>query len=184
MTLIQDVRLRRSWFLLSGLVVLVDQLSKLAVHAWLPGKGAVPVIPGFLNLAYSRNPGGLFGAFGSWGAPSRTLLLTVLPVLAIGLIGVFLARVSLRDRAVLSGFALILGGAVGNLIDRLTRGEVVDFLDVYASSSSLARWFHNRFGTAHWPTFNLADSAIVTGVCLLTLDAFRSRKRARDVEEN
>ena len=72
-----------------------------------------------------------------------------------------------EDRRTLFGLSLILGGAVGNLIDRAVRGEVVDFLDVYVSPPRLADWFVGTFGTAHWPTFNVADSAIVTGACLL-----------------
>ena len=67
------------------------------------------------------------------------------------------------------GLSLILGGAVGNLIDRLIRQSVVDFLDVYAASPRLAEWLIDKFGTAHWPTFNIADSAIVTGAGLLLL---------------
>jgi signal peptidase II len=183
MNLIHDARVRRGWYLLSAAVVVVDQLSKVAIHAWLPGKGAVTVIPGFLNLWYSRNPGGLFGFFGSWGQPWRMILLTLFPILAIGLIALFLAQTSVKDRATLFGLSCILGGAAGNLIDRVFRGEVVDFLDVYASAPALAEWFTSRFGTAHWPTFNIADSAIVTGACLLTLDILRPRQAADDVKE-
>ncbi len=86
------------------------------------------------------------------------------------LIGLFLARTREEGRRTLFGLAMILGGATGNLIDRLFRGEVVDFLDVYASGQALAGWFVQQFGSAHWPTFNIADSAIVLGAGLLLLD--------------
>jgi signal peptidase II len=76
----------------------------------------------------------------------------------------------------LFGLALVLGGAVGNLIDRLFRGEVIDFLDVYASSPRLAGWLLEKFGTAHWPTFNFADSAIVCGALLLALSIVRPQR--------
>jgi signal peptidase II len=184
MNLLQDVRVRRGWYLISAGVVVLDQLSKVAAHAWLPGKGMVTVIPGFLNLWYSRNPGGLFGFFGSWGQPWRMILLTLFPILAIGLIALFLAQTSVKDRATLFGLSCILGGAAGNLIDRVFRGEVIDFLDVYASAPSLAEWFTTRFGTAHWPTFNVADTAIVTGACLLVLDILRSGQAADAVKES
>jgi len=100
----------------------------------------------------------------------------LIPLLAVFLIAGFLARGEATDRPTLLGLGLILGGAVGNLIDRLLRGEVVDFLDVYAGSPALADWFIRRFGTAHWPTFNIADSAIVTGACLLLLSIVRPQK--------
>ncbi len=164
---------RRGYFTASAIVLVIDQLSKIAAHAYLRGQGPVEVIPGFFNLWYSRNPGGLFGFFGSAGEPWRTILLTALPVVAIVLIAIFLAKTDEPDKSTLFGLAMILGGATGNVIDRLFRGEVVDFLDVYASSPGLANWFIERFGSAHWPTFNIADSAIVCGVVLLLLDVFR-----------
>jgi signal peptidase II len=72
---------------------------------------------------------------------------------------------------------MILGGATGNLIDRVLRGEVVDFLDVYVSRGAFADWLLDRFGTTHWPTFNIADSAIVCGAGLLLLDVIRPESR-------
>jgi signal peptidase II len=131
------------------------------------------VISGFFNLAYSRNRGGLFGYFSTLDDPWRFLLLLLFPIVAIVLIAVFLAKTDEPDRSTLFGLALILGGATGNLVDRVARGEVVDFLDVYASWQPLESWFLNIFGTAHWPTFNIADSAIVVGACLLVLDILR-----------
>jgi signal peptidase II len=78
----------------------------------------------------------------------------------------------------LRGLGLILGGATGNLVDRIMRGEVIDFLDAHLPPSALAEWFEARFGTAHWPTFNLADSAIVVGAALLLLTLVRPQPRA------
>jgi signal peptidase II len=164
---------RRIYFALASVIVVLDQLTKIWAHASLPGRGVVEVIPGVFNLAYSRNPGGLFGYFGGLPDPWRLALLTVLPLAAVGMIGWFLLRGDDSDRRSLYGLALILGGAVGNLLDRMFRGEVVDFLDVYASAPSLANWFIAKFGTAHWPTFNLADSAIVCGAGLLILTIVR-----------
>jgi signal peptidase II len=78
------------------------------------------------------------------------------------------------------GLGAILGGALGNLVDRVVRGEVVDFLDVYASTPSLADWLVRTFGTAHWPTFNVADSCIVVGAGLLILETFRPQPRTAE----
>lgn len=173
MTLVEAVAARRGYYYASLAVLALDQVTKILAHALLRGRGPVTVVPGFFNLWYSRNRGGLFGFFGTWDEPWRTILLTALPLIAIVAIGLYLARTTEPDRSTKFGLALILGGATGNLVDRAIRGEVVDFLDVYASSERLAAWLIERFGTAHWPTFNVADSAIVVGAGLLVLDIFR-----------
>jgi signal peptidase II len=164
---------RRGYFLLSLAVLVADQASKLAAHQYLRGRAPVEIIPDFFSLWYSRNPGGLFGSFRDWAGPTRFVLLTLLPIVAIVFIANFLARSRACDRPTLFGLALILGGAGGNLIDRLLRGEVIDFLDVYVTSSRFAEWLVARFGTSHWPTFNVADSSIVVGACLLLLSIVR-----------
>lgn len=177
MTLRESFAARRGYFLAAAIVVVADQASKIAADLWLRGHGQVSVIPGFFNLWYSRNRGGLFGYFSGLHDPLRIVLLTGLPLAAIVIIALFLAKTDEPDRSTLFGLALILGGATGNLIDRVARGEVVDFLDVYASYPPLADWFIARFGQSHWPTFNLADSAIVIGSCLLLLDVFRPDRK-------
>jgi signal peptidase II len=176
MGLLGKVAARRAYFALSLLVIALDQATKIAAHARLAGRGAVEIVP-FFNLWYSRNPGGLFGYFRDLPDPWRTALLTALPVVAIAFIVGFIARPEHQDRATLSGLGLILGGATGNLIDRVFRGEVVDFLDVYVPPGALADRLHDWFGTAHWPTFNVADSAIVVGAGLLLLDLVRPQSR-------
>ena len=179
---------RRGYFVIALSVLVLDQATKITAHRWLANRGPVEIIPSFLNLSYSRNAGGLFGYFRDLPDPWRSLLLMLLPLAAVAMITWFLARGEGDDRRSLWGLALILGGAVGNLIDRIFRGEVVDFLDVYAASPGLADWLIERFGTAHWPTFNLADSAIVTGAGLLLLTIVRppateSRSRSDNPSE-
>jgi signal peptidase II len=171
---------RRPYFLISLGVLLLDQLSKWLVVQSLPGRPPRVVIPGWFNLVYSENRGGLFGYFSELADPWRTLLLTLLPLLAIVLVTIFIARGREMDRPSLAGLGLILGGAVGNLIDRVLRGAVVDFLDVYVSSPRLADWLVARFGTAHWHTFNVADSAIVAGAVLLAFSLVRPPARPRN----
>ena len=167
MSLWQDAVRRRGYFLFSAVLLVLDQLTKVLAHAFLRGQRNLEIIPGLFDLSYSRNPGGLFGSFSQWTSPWRILLLTVLPVLAILWIARALAKSDGLDRLTRCGLALILGGAVGNLLDRVVRGEVIDFLDVYASSPGFADWLIRTFGTAHWPTFNVADSSIVVGAGLL-----------------
>jgi signal peptidase II len=164
---------RRVYFLIAAGLLVADQTTKILAHRFLRGAGSIEVLPGWVNLWYSRNAGGLFGYFADWSEPWRMLLLTALPVVAIVLIGRFILQTAEEDRLTLGGLALILGGAVGNLIDRALRGEVVDFLDVYASSPRLAGRLVDWFGTAHWPTFNLADSGIVVGAGRLLLNLLR-----------
>jgi signal peptidase II len=158
---------RGGYFVLAGVVLLLDQITKHLAHAHLRDRGPVSVIPDLFSLWYSRNPGGLFGYFRDLGDPWRVALLTLLPTVAVLLIAYFLARGGESDRLTLAGLGLILGGAVGNLIDRIVRGEVIDFLDVYVASPGVAGRLIDWFGTAHWPTFNLADSAIVVGAIFL-----------------
>lgn len=177
MTLADAFRARRNYFLGALTILLVDQATKVAADLALAGRRAVTIIPGFFDLAYSRNRGGLFGYFGSLEDPWRILLLTLFPLAAVVVIALFLAKTDEPDRSTLAGLAAILGGATGNLIDRSIRGEVVDFLDVYVSHERSAAWLTERFGTAHWPTFNVADSAIVCGAALLLLDVLRPERK-------
>ena len=171
---------RRPYFLAAAVVFVLDQASKLAADQWLRGAPAVSIVPGFFDLIYSRNRGGLFGYFSTLEDPWRFLLLTVLPACAVVGIAIFLARTDEPDRSTLFGLGLILGGAAGNVVDRIARGQVVDFLDVYVASGPLAQWLENTFQTTHWPTFNLADSAIVAGAGLLVLDILRPSRGRTD----
>ncbi len=200
MTLLRAIGRRRGYFYLAGALLAVDQITKVMAHALLRGRGigacenvparglppessgCIEVIPEFFNLWYSRNPGGLFGYFRDWADPWRTLFLTLVPVFAVGVITIFLARAEDEDRSSMLGLSLVLGGAVGNLIDRIFRGEVVDFFDAYASYElmpAVAGWLNARFHTVHWPTFNLADSGIVIGVFLLLLDVVRPSRAGK-----
>lgn len=169
---------RRAYLALAATALAADQTSKVAADLWLRPRGPVGVIPGCFDLVYTRNPGGLFGYFATMADPWRSLLLTLLPLVAIVFLSVFLVRSERHDRSTLAGLALILGGATGNLVDRLFRGEVVDFLDVYVSWSPVSDWLVASFGTAHWPTFNVADSCIVIGAGLLLVDLVRPDRSA------
>ncbi|MDX1389209.1 MAG: signal peptidase II [Acidobacteriota bacterium] len=168
---------RRKYFLAAAIVFVVDQASKIAADRWLRPRGSVEIIPGLFDLSYSRNRGGLFGYFSTLEDPWRLVLLTVLPIVAIVVIAVFLVRTEESDRVTRTGLAAILGGASGNLLDRILRGEVVDFLDVYVSWTPVKTWLVDLFGTSHWPTFNVADSSIVIGAGLLLVDLVRPAHR-------
>jgi signal peptidase II len=153
------VATRRRWafLILAGVVILLDQASKEVMTVFLAPRRSVTVIPGLFDLTYVRNSGAVFGLFRDLTSPWRGLLLTLVPLVAVGVILALALRTPGERRRPLAALGLILGGAIGNLIDRVRFGSVVDFLDVY-------------IGSLHWPAFNLADSAICIGVSLLLLD--------------
>jgi signal peptidase II len=142
--------------LVSGPILVLDQITKAWILANLPLGGGFTVVPGFFDITHVHNPGGAFGFLASMGAEARTLLFVAVALAAIVLILVFYWQTPATERATAFGLALVLGGAVGNLVDRVRFGVVVDFLDVYA-------------GELHWPAFNVADSAITIGVVLIAV---------------
>jgi signal peptidase II len=152
------------WFALALGVVLADQVTKALVLARF-SLGERVELTGFFNMVLVYNKGAAFSFLsdaGGWQTPA----LVVFALVAIGVVGTFIVR-SPGRHMLCTGLALILGGALGNLIDRLRYGQVVDFLDFHA-----AGW--------HWPAFNVADSAITVGAALLILEGFVHREgRAR-----
>jgi signal peptidase II len=138
---------------IAGGVAVLDQATKAAVLAWLPLHRSMAVIPGFFDLTHIRNPGGAFGLLAGQSAGIRNAVFLFFSSLAVGLILYFYRSTPPSHRLLSTGFALVLGGAVGNLVDRLRFGHVVDFLDVY-------------IGRYHWPAFNVADSAITLGILI------------------
>ena len=151
-------RARRSLEIWLPLAILVlDQLTKAAVRAGLSLHETVEVIPGFLNLTHVRNTGAAFGILNSADFPYKTAV--IVAIATVGLVGVALYSASLshQELGARVGLALIIGGAAGNLIDRVLVGSVVDFVDV-------------DWRTYHFWAFNVADSAITVGVAIMILD--------------
>ncbi len=128
----------------------------------LPDRATEPVVPGLLNLTHVRNTGVAFGLFAAQGTTGGSWLLTLLGLTALTAVGIYFWFTPSRDRLLLVALALVVGGAVGNLIDRVVAGAVTDFIDVYV-------------GLHHWPAFNVADSAISVGIALMALDSLRPR---------
>jgi signal peptidase II len=136
----------------AGILVL-DQLTKWVVDRTMPLHDSIPIIDGFFNLTYIRNTGAAFGIFAGSAAAFRLPFLLLFSVLAIGFMIMMLRRLPDSEKGLITALALILGGALGNLIDRALYGEVIDFLDFYWASY-------------HWPAFNVADSCITIGVAI------------------
>lgn len=149
------------WLWLAGLALVLDQLTKLMVMNSLVAYQDVVALTGFFNLVHVHNTGAAFSLFADQPGWQRGFFV-VLAGVASGVILYLLRRT--RGQPLFSGaLALILGGAVGNLVDRVLYGHVIDFLDFY-----LGDW--------HWPAFNVADSAITLGAALLIWDSFRKGK--------
>lgn len=154
--------------LLLALVILpLDQLSKLAVETWVSPLDPVHVIPGFFSITHSRNPGAALGLFRDVLPVGVFIALTGA---ALALIFSFYRSIREDDRLSSSALGLIFAGAIGNLADRVWRGEVVD-------------WAQFDLGLFVFPDFNVADSAIVIGVILLLLDFFALGRPAEAEEE-
>jgi signal peptidase II len=161
----QPTFFRRFELWLPALIVLLDQVSKAIVRRTLPLHESVSVIPGIMDFTHIRNTGAAFGFLNGVDFPFKTIVIAIVATAA--LIGVALYAAGLAHHQTLArvGLALIIGGAAGNLIDRVIAGSVVDFVDVY--------WRNYHF----W-AFNVADSAISIGVAVMILDMIGVNKHA------
>lgn len=144
------------WLSLSLIIVIIDQLTKIWAVNTLVYEHPMAVLP-FMNFTLLYNTGAAFSFLAEAGGWQRWLFMGLAIVISIGLV-VWLLRLSVRQLGLIIALALILGGAIGNLIDRVIYGYVIDFIDVY-------------YQTWHWPAFNVADSAITIGVTILLIDA-------------
>jgi len=149
------------YVLLMTAIVLLDQGTKALVVRLLDLHEYVPLVDGLLSLSHVRNRGAAFGFLSDWDVPYQAVVLSVLSLCALVAIALYFARLPAAARLPRLALALVLGGAVGNLIDRARLGYVVDFVHLY--------WRRHQ-----WPDFNVADSAITVGVTLLVLDILRS----------
>jgi signal peptidase II len=148
---------RVHYLILSAVIILLDIWTKSLVLARIQLHEAIPVIPNFFQLVHVRNTGAAFGLGADASSRLVPILLNVGAIAVFCVVVVYALRTAVTDRLLQTGLHLILGGAVGNLLDRFRFGYVVDFLDVY-------------IGRYHWPAFNVADSAICIGIALLFFD--------------
>jgi signal peptidase II len=152
-------------------VVIVDQLTKAMVRPTLALHQSVEVLPGFLDLTRVHNTGAAFGMLNEMDFPMKTLALSLVALVALAGVAWYASTVPLTDRLARIGVAGVLGGAIGNLIDRAKDGYVLDFVDVY-------------FGTWHFWAFNVADAAITIGVIFMILDMLGLGRRSESRASN
>jgi signal peptidase II len=148
----------RTLAIITSVILVLDQATKLYVDANFRLHETVPVIRGFFHLTYVRNKGAAFGILAD-NAVRIPFFITVSVIAMIGILW-YIKRIRADQRLALFSLSLIFSGALGNMIDRIRLGEVIDFLDVF--------WKHH-----HWPAFNVADSAITVGVTLLFIEMWR-----------
>jgi signal peptidase II len=147
-------------------VLILDRITKWVIVRTIPLEDVIPVIPGFFRLTHLENTGAAFSLFADSTSPFKTALLVAFSLAALSVVAVLLWRSRNEFNLITLSLSLILGGALGNLWDRLVNGKVTDFLDFYLS-------IH------HWPPFNVADSAIVVGALLLLSRMLRADKPAQ-----
>lgn len=145
------------WLWISVVIIALDQITKVVASGAMSLHESIPLMP-FFNLTLAHNPGAAFSFLSDAGGWQRWFF-TAIALGVSGAIVVWLARLPTTDRWMAVALTLILGGAIGNVWDRIMLGYVIDFLDIYV-------------GDWHWPAFNVADSAITVGAVMLGIDAF------------
>ena len=146
---------------ISGLIVALDQVAKALVDRYMDLHESRSIVDGLARLTYVQNRGAAFGILSDADLPYQSLLFSAISILALGAIAFYAWKLPAGSRLPQLALAFIMGGAAGNLLDRARLGYVIDFVDVY-------------WGRHHWPAFNVADSAITIGVCLLVLDILKN----------
>jgi len=146
-------------FLSSNALIIIDQFTKFLVTLHIPQNYSFGVILNFFQFTHIRNSGVAFGLFANSKAEYKVIFFIVFSIIAIIAILVFYHQTGKDKKMVQVGLILLFSGAVGNLIDRVLHHEVIDFLDFYYKSY-------------HWPAFNIADSCITIGVCLILMEQF------------
>jgi len=159
--------MRRYQFLIVAAVIALDRLTKWLVIKRLPEGHDIAILPGVFQLSHWENTGAAFSMFADSNSPWRPFFLIGLSLAALVLVAGILRNASRLDRPTAIGLSLILGGALGNVFDRIVSGAVTDFLDFY-------------IGDLHWPAFNIADSAIVIGALLLVGEIMFAKSPAEE----
>ena len=153
-----------SLLIVSGVLIVIDQYTKLMVSLHIPLNYSVEVIEGIFNLTHIRNSGVAFGLFASQQSEYKALMFITISTIAITAILVIFHQTPKEKKMVQIGLILIFSGAIGNLIDRSLHGEVIDFVDLFINGH-------------HFPAFNIADSRITMGVALMVIDLFSEGSR-------
>ena len=146
--------------IIGSIVLILDQVTKVLVQGQMALYQSIEIVPNFFHLTYLRNTGAAFGFLAGSRSSLRIAFFIIVSAIAIGCIFYLLKNLPPDRKTFTATLSLVLGGAIGNLIDRIRMGEVIDFIDLH--------WYE-----IHWPAFNVADSAITIGVILLFIQMIR-----------
>ena len=152
---------RSPYLWIVGVIVALDQVTKALVDDFMTLHESRTIVEGLVRLTYVQNRGAAFGILSEAGLPYQSVMFSVVSLLALLAIALYAWRMPVQSRLPQTALALVMGGAVGNLLDRARLGYVIDYVDMY-------------WGPHHWPAFNVADSAITVGVALLVIDILRN----------
>jgi signal peptidase II len=153
--------MKRKYYLITLLILAVDYVAKRIADAKLPG-APWDLIPGYLSLSYVTNSGVAFGFFADVQSGWKPYVLDAMAIIAVAIILIYSMHVSGNRKLLQAALAITMGGILGNLVDRVSHGFVIDFIDIRIPE------------VFHWPTFNIADSAITIGIALLLIDTVKS----------
>jgi signal peptidase II len=185
----------KHWILVitAPVVVILDQITKALARGYLkplnvelhPTDRYVSVIDGFFRLKYAENAGAAWGLGANWSPTFRVGFFILVSIAAVFFILWFFRKLDAKQRLLALAVSLVLGGAVGNLLDRIFLNRVVDFIDWYIALDSPTNFllFTARAGEHHWPTFNIADIGISVGVCLLAVEIIFGKRKSEDEAE-
>ena len=154
--------IKNRYYLVAILILVIDYVTKWAVRVKMDLQLPVEIIPGYLRFSYWENSGVAFGLFDSVDSIWKPYILASMAVIAVIVIVLYSMHVSAERKLLQAALAIMMGGILGNFVDRITRGYVVDFIDFH---------IHDMFS---WPTFNIADSAITIGIALLLIDTVKN----------
>jgi signal peptidase II len=152
---------RSAYLWIAGVIVALDQVTKALIDDFMTLHESRTIVEGLVRLTYVQNRGAAFGILSEAGLPYQSLMFSVVSLLALLAIALYAWRMPVQSRLPQTALAMVMGGAVGNLLDRARLGYVIDYVDMY-------------WGPHHWPAFNVADSAITVGVALLVIDILRN----------
>jgi len=166
--------------IIAAIILILDHLTKWLIVAYVPQGSVVSVIQGVFDIVHGRNTGAAFGFLSNWDSSFRNLFFYAVGLVALVFLYFYIKSVSCKDRFSLVALGFILGGALGNILDRFFRGSVVDFLSVHYYNKV---WEFTALGydvriPLDWPAFNVADSAISVAVLMLIFQNIRPKKVA------
>jgi signal peptidase II len=164
--------MKNKYYLITLLVLIVDHLTKWIVRTQMDVHDAIDIIPNYLRISYVRNSGVAFGLFADIQSVWKPYILAAMAVVAVIVILIYSARMPLNRTLLQLALAITLGGILGNFTDRIMHGFVVDFIEFHVKESF------------HWPTFNVADSAITIGIALLLIDTVKNPEMDEEPQAN